>query len=372
MAENFQIREVFNADILASIAADIKEAYPQFNCREFKQSIIPLLDNLTYSERKNLITLTLERCLPDHFPHALTVLLSILPPEIDGDDISGSGNRFYISCFTAFISRNGMDHFDRSMHGLYEMTKRFTAEWDLRPFLIQYQEKTFQYLYDWLEDPNPHVRRLVSEGTRPYLPWGKKLLMVEKDPTLTLPLLEKLSTDNSSYVRRSVANHLNDIAKKHPGKVVQSLKQWNQQYPSIEMEKLTRHALRTLIKDGHKGALELLGYSYDVLLTLKNFTCTSQVPEEGDFHFSFDLKSQSNKDQKIIVDFIIHFQKSDGRLSPKVFKLKNAVLPKRGKLNFQKIHSFRPITTRKYYPGLHAVEIQVNGNRFLKRNFQYT
>ena len=286
---------------------------------------------------------------------------------------SGDGTgtaHFIIAPQTAFISRCGQNHVDLSLGALKEMTKRFTAEWDLRFFFEKDPERIRKVLKKWISDPDQHVRRLVSEGTRPYVPWGKKLTLVEKNPELTLDLLENLKNDPEEYVRRSVANHLNDLSKKHPGRVVQILERWMKEVEGPDIKRLVKHALRSLIKSGHEGALRLQGFTPGGQVDIRKFVLNKKTVDFGDsLEFSFELMSTSNQPQSLVVDYILYFKKANGTNSPKVFKLKTLTLGAGETCVIQKKHPLRPITTRVYYPGIHQVAVQVNGAEMATLSF---
>ncbi|MCP5094508.1 MAG: DNA alkylation repair protein, partial [Chloroflexi bacterium] len=198
---------------------------------------------------------------------------------------------------------------------------------------------------------------------RPRLPWAGRLYQFIEDPTPTLALLEKLQNDPSEYVRRSVANHLNDIAKDHPDLVVATCRHW-QKGASKGTEWIIRHALRSLIKDGNPGALELLGFA-PPQLSIPAFSIEPATIQMGDtFSFTFTLQSKSETAQNLMIDYVIHFVKASGKQSGKVFKLKKAVLAPGETLTVTRKHEIKPITTRRYYPGTHRVTLQINGRPF--------
>lgn len=370
MADPFLIRDVFSADVVKLIANNIENEYPSFDKKGFLQSILPGISNQTYSERKESITTSLINYLPDDYLAAVNLLLKITPSPYKGEADSDMVGRFYISTFTAYISKKGLDDYDISINALYEMTKSFTAEWDIRPFLLKYPEKTFDILKKWTKDENMHVRRLVSEGSRPNLPWGKKLKFIDENPeATTLPILSLLQDDTSEYVRRSVANHLNDLTKNNGDLVVKHLEQWRKKKSTPEKERLINHALRTLIKKGHRGALAMIGYDDDFDIDIQMTSFTKEVKWNGKFDFEFSIKNNKDCNQKLLIDFIIGFQKKDGKISDKVFKLKKVeILP--GQVErFKKGHSFKPITTRVYHPGKHNLSIQINGRIVFKQSF---
>ena len=369
MADNLQIRDLLNPTAVNELGNRLKKAWPKFDKKNFTQFINPKLPELTYSERSTLITDALDKYLPKDFPTAADILIKAQLLAYTSDQLEDSLGRFIVVTECNYISRNGLNHFDISMNALYEMTQRLTAEFSIRIFLIKYQKKTLAILKKWTKDKNPHVRRLVSEGSRPFLPWGKRLHAFKDNPELTIALLEYLKNDPSEYVRRSVANHLNDHAKNHPDLVVKTLKKWKKEFPHKNMDRLIKHATRTLVKDGHAGALELIGYKKGAKIKVDNLILDNKIKIGDYLNFSFDSVSNGNKNQKIIIDYIIYFQKSGGSLSPKVFKMTAKEIAPKETLSLKKRHSFKIITTRKYYPGAHQLAIQINGEEKARGEF---
>ncbi|MEM9549354.1 MAG: DNA alkylation repair protein [Bacteroidota bacterium] len=370
MGDQFLIRDVFSAQVVEKMAHDIEAVYPQFDKKGFLESLLSGLGDQTYSERKEAITNALIRFLPTDYKKSVQLLLQVTPAPYEGDPTSDMVGRFYVSTFTAYISSQGMEYFEVSTQALYEMTKSFSSEWDIRPFLLEYPKKTLALLKKWAKDKNMHVRRLVSEGSRPNLPWGKKLKFVDQDPKgTTLPLLNLLQDDKAEYVRRSVANHLNDLAKNNADLVVQVLTEWKEKNLTSDKERMINHALRTLIKQGHQGALALIGFGSDFQVDISIQTLTERVKWGGLFEFDFTISNKLPKEQKLLVDYIIGFQKKDGSINNKVFKLKKIVLPANNSMSIQKSFSFKPISTRVYYPGAHHFQVQINGKIVIKREF---
>ncbi len=362
MAETFQVRDYLGEEVISSFAQKLREVWPDFNSKVFLDLILPFLPDWSFSERVQGISRALEQVLPAEFPKAVAILLKALPEPMPVSGEGGGTAHFIIAPQTAFISRCGQGHVDLSLNALKEMTRRFTAEWDLRLFFEKDPEGIRNVLKGWARDSDQHVRRLVSEGTRPYVPWGKKLTIVEEQPELTLDLLECLKNDPEEYVRRSVANHLNDLSKKHADLVVKTLKRWLKEDKSPAMKKLAKHALRSLIKSGHNGALRLLGFSPGGQVEIREFKVKQKTVLFGEaLEFSFELNSTARRAQSLVVDYIVYFRKANGTNSPKVFKLKTLTLGAGEVCEIQKRHAIRPITTRVYYPGIHQVAIQVNG-----------
>lgn len=368
--ENFQIRDVFNQETLHSLGNRLKKAYPEGNLAKFKKIALNQLTALTYSGRKSQIVTALESFLPPDFLKAAHILINALPPPYEDHSISESMDRFIVVPMAEYIAIYGLDNPEISLQILKSMTQCFTAEWAIRPFLIHHREMTMKTLHAWTKDNNEHVRRLVSEGSRPYLPWGKKLAFVADNPTITLPLLAKMKTDSSEYVRRSIANHLNDLSKNHPDLIIQELKKWQLESPSQEMTKMIKHALRTTIKNGHPEALDMIGFKHGVKVKVTDIDFSSEIPFGSDLLFTITLLSNEKMQVPIHLDFIIHYQKNSGKTQPKVFKLKSLIIKPGETISVRKKISFRPITTRKYYPGTHFLQILINGKKTKKQPFK--
>lgn len=360
MDQNFQVRDVFNERVVKQLAADLALVWPDFDARGFSRAINSRLKDLSFSGRAMLIRDSLGEYLPKDFPRALEIVLKALPPEVVEDDLTGYDG-FIVMPQNDFVAKYGLDHYELSMRALYQMTKRFSAEGAIRAFLLKYPERTLAILSDWAEDENPHVRRPVSEGTRPRLPWTMQLKPFIKDPRPVLQVLEKLKTDPVLMVRRSVANNLNDIAKDNPDLVVKTLRRWR----SIDDEGtqwLIRHAARTLVKQGNKEALTVLGFEPKIKIAVSKIRLDkATVKFGGEVTFSFEVGSQSKQAQNLVIDYVIHHVKANGKRAPKVFKLTQKRLEAGETILLSKRHSFRPISTRRYYAGEHQITIQING-----------
>jgi 3-methyladenine DNA glycosylase AlkC len=221
-------------------------------------------------------------------------------------------------------------------------------------------------------DPSHHVRRAASEGSRPRLPWGERVVSLVEDPDPGLTVLEALRFDPEVYVRRSVANHLNDVSKDHPDRVIETLRRWRRECPAEHLrhlEWIVRHALRGLIKRGHPEALAFIGAAPARVRAGALVLDAPRVRVGDHLEFTFTLVSTSDSAQKLVVDYMISFLNARGALSRKVFKLKTFELPARGRITLAKRHAMRPITTRVYYPGAHHLAIQVNGVVVLSRRW---
>jgi 3-methyladenine DNA glycosylase AlkC len=247
------------------------------------------------------------------------------------------------------------------MRAQYELTKRFTAEFSIRAFLERYPEESLRWLARWARDPNVHVRRLVSEGTRPRLPWARRLRSFQQDPAPVLELLEMLKDDREEYVRRSVANNLNDISKDHPQLVVDVAARWWADAGG-DRKRLVRHALRTLIKAGDAGALEVLGYGPDSPAQVRSVTCEPDVVAiGGKVRIAIEVLNPVDREVGALVDLRVHFVKKSGATSHKVFKGSELALGANEIATVRKTISVAQHSTRKHYPGRHDVEVLLNG-----------
>ncbi|MDX2471238.1 MAG: DNA alkylation repair protein [SAR324 cluster bacterium] len=363
-----QLREVFNKTVVSSLSSRIQGVYPQFKHLDFCDEIIPKLDDLNFGDRIQLIKRALKTHLPDHFPTSAQILIDSLGPEIIEVELSGDYG-FYIMPVSGYIAEWGLDpqHYRLSMEALKEMTKRFTCEFAVRSFITAFPKETLEIFKIWAVDKNCHIRRLVSEGTRPRLPLAGRLPEFQKDPTPVLELLELLKNDPILLVRRSVANNLNDIGKDNPKAVVETLKQW-QTENTKSMDWLIAHATRSLVKTGDKGTLQLLGFSDQAQISdLKFEILTPEVTLGNSLEIS--IKFTSDTTQKLVIDYAIHFLKANGKQKPKVFKWSVKKLKPEARVNLQKKITLKQLSTRTLYSGQHRVEILINGDSSITKGF---
>lgn len=355
------LKNIFNTSLLQRISNAVTKVHPQFDDNTFQQ-LMPQMEHLEMKPRVHFLRDHLQERLPADYPKALSILLR----SLEYNQLSG----FDIWPFTEFVQTYGLSHFELSLNALQKMTPLFTAEWAVRPFLQKNFEEALSYLLKCASSQDEHVRRWASEGARPRLPWGGNLQSLIKDPSPTQPILEKLKFDSSLYVRKSVANHLNDITKDHPDYVIRILKRWKLEAQGEDVKKIDwiiRHALRTLIKQGHPKALALIGVSSNFKVQISKLKIRKAKIKLGEkVEFTFQLSSLSTRAQKLVVDYVIHFMKSNHKTAAKVFKLKTFELRPKQTVTIAKAHPIQKITTRQYYSGRHFLEIQVNG-KILKR-----
>jgi len=341
---------------------------PEFDVETFQEKATGNLELLELKERVEHIIKALSHSLPGDYLNHVEYFNKIKPVWDHGDPQDP------LACFAAwpitdYIAKHGLDYPEQSLDTLKYLTSLFSSEFAIRPFILKYPELCQERFSTWITDEDEHVRRLVSEGTRPRLPWGIRLKPFVENPAINLPWLDELYKDESLYVRRSVANHLNDIAKDHPDLVADTCERWlNPDCKNTTW--VIKHAARTLIKEGHSKAMKLQGFTENPKVNLSNLALTEEkIHLGGSLSFSFVIDSKSKTNQKLVVDFAIHFMKANGKQKRKMFKLKSFDLASKQNLVLEKQFSFKPITTRKYYPGDHHLEIFVNGKPHQKVPF---
>ena len=372
MAEPF--KNLVNPALVRAAVPALQRAWPAFDGERFVALAGDGLEALELKARAMHVCAALEATLPADFAAAADVIEAALaPPEpadsiTPADDPTGGLRGWILWPVGEYIARHGQGQPQRALAALHALTQRFTAEFAIRPFIVRHPALVFTTLQAWTTDPSAHVRRLVSEGSRPRLPWGPRLQSLVQDPSPTLPLLAALQDDPSAYVRRSVANHLNDIAKDHPQAVVDWLRTHLPGAPAPRRA-LLRHASRTLVKQGHPGAMKAWGlgsaWRGETVLTLT----PRRVTLGGDITFTLHLRSTSTRTQKLAVDYAVHHVKADGSRTPKVFKGWTIELPAQGEATLVKRHSLRPVTTRRYHAGEHGLVVQVNGRPVAESTF---
>jgi 3-methyladenine DNA glycosylase AlkC len=365
------LKSFFSPSLVRRLAADIARVHPGFRERDFVERASSGLGALELLDRGRHIARALAAFLPPAYPEALAVLLRSLGPEHATDELIGAGMApFFYYPHTVFVVEQGLDHFDLSMAAQYELTKRFSAEASIRAYIARDPERAFAYFDRWAGDANPHVRRLVSEGTRLRLPWAPRVPWLEANPDRVLALLERLKDDPATLVRRSVANSLNDLGKVRKDLLARTCAAWLEG-ASRERRALVAHALRSAVKRGDPDALRLLGYGGKPSVSLEGVRfAPARVPIGGRVSMRFALRSRSRAPQDLLVDVAVHFVKARGATAARVFKIGRAVLPPRGRLDFRTSFSLAVHTTRVPHPGRHAVDVIVNGQRMPAGAFQ--
>jgi 3-methyladenine DNA glycosylase AlkC len=371
MADAF--KNLINPALVRACGEHLQRRWRGFDRHGFERLALHGLADLEMKARAMQIADALEATLPEDFDRAAGLIESTLAPAATGDALdfrnTDAGLAGWIGWpLGEFLARRGQAEPERGLRALHALTQRFTGEFAIRPYLVNHFELTLRTLSGWTGDRSAHVRRLVSEGSRPRLPWGLQIKALIADPTPTLPLLRALQDDDSEYVRRSVANHLNDIAKDHPGVVAHWLESHLPE-ATPERRALLKHASRTLVKKGDARVLKAwgLGGTYRGEATLA--IAPRRIAVGGAVALELRLVSTSAKPQPLAIDYVVHHVKANGSTSPKVFKGWQLTLAPRETRVLAKSHSLKPITTRVYYPGEHRVDVQANGKLVASASF---
>jgi 3-methyladenine DNA glycosylase AlkC len=364
MAEAF--KNLINAATVAALAERLEAAVPDFDRASFEASANTGLDALELKARVAQVAQAMHPWLGHDVPRALGWLLACMGPPLEGtEEVTGGIVHWPI---LHWVQLHGVDHPLQSLTAQMSMTRRFSAEFAVRPLLERDLEGTIAVLTGWLDHPDPHVRRWISEGTRPRLPWGGNIKALQRDPSPTLPILEALHRDPEEYVRRSVANHLNDISKDHPDLAVDIAKRW-WNADDKETTKLVRHALRGLIKAGHPGALAVLGYGPPTGLEVQLRLEPDTVAIGSRLAIQVTLTNTGDSALALLLDYAVHYRRKSPGLSRKVFKWTERHLAPGQTLDLTKNQAMKHVSIRRLYPGEHQVEILVNGQTMETASF---
>ena len=338
------------------IASVLSRIHPQFAASDFIQQSLDGLDALELKERvQHIITVLAQHFSPD-FAETAQVLQQV-PAHWQTNTEQGDYG-FAAWPLIDYVAVYGLKHPEIALQTLKILTPLFTAEFAIRPFLHLHFDVTYSYLQAWAKDENPHVRRLASEGCRPRLPWGQRVPYLMKSPDVIIAVLEQLKDDDSDYVRRSVANNLNDISKDYPDVVVTLAQKWLAK-PTAHRQAIIKRATRGLVKSGHADALAMLGYSQAFNLQNVSFSLNKteiSMDETVQLSLSFLLLEAQN----LVIDYALHLPRANGKKSVKVFKWKTGLLAA-GQHQLSQNYTFKVITTRRYYLGEHDFEVLVNG-----------
>ncbi|MCE3254884.1 MAG: alkylation repair protein [Rickettsiaceae bacterium] len=358
------LKEVYSRQFSLVLAKSIKKSYP-----EFKEKIFLALIFDDYWEARELkqrmrhISFCLNQTLTDSYPENIQILKQIA----NDPALQGKMSSLSLMIFSDYVEAFGLNDLEISLDALEFFTEYGSGEFAIRHLLVRYENQVLERMLKWAVNDNHHVRRLASEGCRPRLPWGIALPNFKNDPSPIIPILEILKNDESEYVRRSVANNLNDISKDNPQIAFDLAKKWLAKNASPDLEKLVKHGLRGLLKKGDKRALALFGLAEGHQIELKSFDLEKSVIKiAADLGFSFQLNNP--KKNKIRLEYAIYFLMKNGKFSKKIFQIGEKNL-EAGVFVLKKRHCFRLMSTRKYYTGLHKIVLILNGQQIAEREF---
>jgi len=357
-----KLKDLFFA---ASFVADLGEAVhrvcPEFDKAKFTRLVFDASwGGRELKDKMRHITECLHRTLDREYPDALKLLMEVAP----------SFHGFDSMVFPDYVQCYGLGHWDLSLPALALFTPLCSSEYAVRPFIDQDPPRAMEYLYAWAEDENEHVRRLASEGCRPRLPWGMALPKFKKDPSPILPVLEKLKDDPSEYVRKSVANNLNDISKDHPEWVLDVCERWYGH--SANTGWIIKHACRGLLKAGNRRAMRLFGLGETEKVGVANLTLDRNTAAIGEgLRFSFELRVDTAEPCPVRLEYAVQYARPGGKASRKVFQIKEETFDPGTRVISRKL-SLADQSTRKHYPGEHRLSIFVNGVEMAQAAFELT
>jgi 3-methyladenine DNA glycosylase AlkC len=353
------LKEMFNKKFYERLAFEFNKIEANFHPDKFVKEVTIGLTDMSLNQRMRNTSIFLKKQLPLDFKKTIDILVQVAP-QFKGNYTS--------LIFPDFVGLYGLENFSLSLDTLKFLTQLGSSEFAIREFLKLDFNKTIAVMNKWADDENYHVRRLASEGCRSRLPWSFNLTEVIKNPQITRSILEKLKADKELYVKKSVANHLNDFSKNHTNYMLNVVNSWDKKNEHTAW--IIKHAMRTLIKNGDKNSLAIFGFEKNAKVDLINFkTNKSKIKLGEKLQFDFELKAQKNTNQMLVIDYRVYYVKKSGELFPKVFKLKEINLKANEVITISKIHSFIDLSTRKHYSGTHFIEININGESYFKKEF---
>ncbi|MFH1687917.1 MAG: DNA alkylation repair protein [bacterium] len=347
-----KFKDMVGPQVVEELARVIHQFYKPFKAQEFiVRGTAPPFATLELKARIGHLAEVLSDFLPSDYSKAARILVQAAP--------IARGFNNWVLCF--YVEKFGLEHFDDSVAAMKELTKHGSAELAIRPYMIRYTRQMLSVVMDWTGDPNEHVRRLAAEGTRPRGVWMPHVEAFKKDPQPVIQILEQLKADPSLYVRKAVANNLNDISKDNPELFLKTARKW-QKGAGEDTSWIIKRAARTLIKQGHPEAMALFGFGGKAQIKNVKLTASPAKVSIGEStQLTLDLKSAAKSSQKLAIDYRVHYVKASGKTSAKIFKWTERELGEGEKLQLTKKHSFAEQSTRKHYPGEHLVEVTING-----------
>ena len=360
-------KNIYNKKFFNSFTDSIVRIQPNFDKKSFLECIYDNdWENRELKERMRHISIVLKNHLSDNFEKNVTVILQLIH-QLKEDGIKENSIEFMF--LPDFIELYGLENYNTSIEAFEQITQFTSCEFAVRPFIIKYKTEMINQMNLWSKHKHHMVRRLATEGCRPRLPWAMAIPSLKKNPNPIIPILKRLKNDASETVRRSVANNLNDISKDNPNTVIKLVKSW--QGKTKETDWVIKHACRTLLKQGDLEVLKLFGFGSVTKININNFKILTPKVKVGAFlEFVFELENTDNLASKIRLEYGLYYQKANGTLSKKVFKISEKEYPKESTTVISRKQSFKVITTRKFYLGKHQLSIIINGKEFHKLDFE--
>lgn len=340
---------MFNIEYFKHLAKHISTFYPSFNISKFIREIDQQIEPLSLNERMRMGCQCLNNQMPKSESQTISIFNNVIPLMPKG---------YTNLIFPEYIALYHND-INSALDALAFYTCFGSSEFAVRHFLNLYWEQTFPFLIKWSKSPNEHLRRLASEASRPHLPWSVKLNNVAENPNLTFEILNQLKEDHSLYVKKSVANHLNDISKNHPEWLIKMLSKWN--FEDLNTKWIIKHGLRTLIKKGNPDTLRFIGIETKPL-EVRKVNLYPQIIKKGEsLHFEVEIYNPYDHQMNVILDYVIYYLKQNNKHNSKVFKWKTFELAPKSAISLSKKQIFKDFSTRKHVEGVHYFQLQVNG-----------
>lgn len=360
------LKNCYNDDFFTLLNRTIEAIFPDFDPEQFMTSVIDQEWELReLKDRMYHITSSLSEQLPDDPRKGIEFMVQ-LSAQLQSKK---PGPSFAFMFIPHYLEQFGLKYPEISLSAMQEITQFTSCEFAIRPFILRNPDLVLHQMLQWTKHSHDHVRRLASEGCRPLLPWSIQLDFLRQNPEPILPILSQLKDDPSEFVRKSVANNLNDISKDHPGILIKLVKKWKGN--SERTDWILKHGSRTLLKKGNKEILQIFNLIYSKQLQINNFNInTPSVKIGNDLLFEFSVQNKSNEPALVRVEYAVYFLLSNGSHTKKVFKITEKEFPKKSTTRIKRKQSFRIITTRRYYPGLHHLAIIVNGKEMPAHSFQ--
>lgn len=356
----------FKAGFIREFADALAYALPAFDKKAFEKKVFDKdWQHRELKQRIRHVVSVLHTLLPKDFPIAAGVILKTV------EHLRTQGIKevsFGYMALPEYIETYGMGHYKESARAMEYITQFMSCEFAVRPFIVKYGDRMMNQMQTWSKHEEPKVRRLASEGCRPRLPWAMALPAFKKDPAPILPILENLKTDSDIWVRKSVANNLNDISKDNPELAMEIFKAWLGKDKNTDW--IVKHAARTLLKAGDKEAMALFGFKKENGVKLHNLKIETPKVEMGkELVFSFTVNNTGKQTKTLRLEYAMHYVRANGSLSKKVFKISEREYKPGSHTSITRRQSFKAITTRVYYPGRHKVSVIVNGHELAVGEF---
>ena len=352
------LKNLINNEFFVYLNSVLSQTIDNFDEKQFMNLVYDEnWQNRELKDRTKHIAFALKTTLNDTYPNNVKTLLNVLN-IVKQKKITSNGIGFLF--FPEFIELFGLEYYEISVKAMEEITQLMSCEFAVRQYIIKYPVEMMKQMLLWSKHPNYHVRRLSSEGCRPRLPWAVALQQLKKDPTPILPILENLKDDEVEFVRKSVANNINDISKDNPKVVLELINRWKG--TSANVDWIIKHGCRTLLKSADDETYKFFGLTDNSNCTIEDFAIEKETLKIGDkLSFAFNVVNHGNEPVKLRLEYAVYYMKSNGKQNRKLFKISESIIKPKDRVNYKREQSFKNFTTRKHYLGEHKISIIING-----------